>query len=390
MKKFAYLTAFLLFFVISLNTVSAQSLDDLDSQLKVKQEEIKKLEDQLNKTREQEKTLTSQLKYIDTQTQLTEIKIQEAQFQLKRLDKEIEELSNRIVRVSSSLDKISEILLSRIVETYKYSNVTFIDLIFSTGGFADLLQKVKYIEVAQANDKKILYQLQATKSTYNDQKQDKENRIEQQRKLTKNLEQYQKELENQKKQKDELLGVTQNDEKKYQNELARLKADVASISQAISNIGVKIGPVSKGETIAAMGSSGCSTGPHVHFELYENAKVEGNRIVGLDGNPNSSRRVNPNGYLDPGRMGPPIRGYPNETRVTTEYGEVYFLGIHTGLDIAPKIWEGTGRAILAADNGIAYAVSAPCPSKIPGGSPVGKGVVVDHQNGIVTLYWHIL
>ena len=83
-----------------------------------------------------------------------------------------------------------------------------------------------------------------------------------------------------------------------------------------------------------------------------------------------------------------------DTIITTEYGEVYkvfgFPSAHTGLDIAPKAYEGVGRAVLAADNGIAYNASASCGYNIAGGSSMGKGVIVDHQNGVVTLYWHIL
>jgi len=379
-KKVLVLIALLLTFSIP---AWAQSSDDLSKQLQEKQAEIQKIETRLQDARNQEKTLSSQLNLIDGQTQVTTLKIEETNLKIEKLKREINDLSSRIERIGATLDTLSEILLRRIVQTYKFSNsLSTLDLIFSSQNFADLIGRLKYIQVAQSYDKKKLYELQATKLAYNDQKQNKQTRQAEAEKLNKDLETYKIQLEGQKKAKDELLRVTKNDEARYQSLIAQLAAEISSISQAISNVGAKIGPVKKGEVIAAMGSTGCSTGPHLHFEIFENAKVEDGQIKGS--------RTNPHNYLDNGKLDSPLRGYPSETTITTEYGEVYFLGRHTGLDIAPKSYEGVGRAILASENGIAYSISAPCNINIAGGSSVGKGIIVDHQNGIVTLYWHIL
>lgn len=375
----------LLFFLypLPLTPTFAEVSDDLSKQLQEKQAEIQKLEAHLADARNQEKTLKSQLDIIDGQSKITILKIEETNLKIEKLKREISDLSLRIDRISTSLDTLSEILLRRIVQTYKYSNtISTLDLLFSSHGFADLIERLKYIQVAQAYDKKKLYELQATKLAYNEQKQDKETRQQEAEKLNKELQVYKDQLTAQKKAKDELLAITKNDEARFQVLIAQLRADIASISQAISNIGAKIGPVNKGDTIAAMGSTGCSTGPHLHYEVYENAKIEGGRLIG--------DRVNPHNFLDNGKLGPPLQGYPDDTTITTEYGEVYFLGTHTGLDIAPKKYEGVGRAILASEKGTSYSISAPCSYNIAGGSSVGKGVVIDHQNGLVTLYWHIL
>lgn len=371
----------------NLPSTYAQSSEELSKQLQDKQAEIAKLEGQLAEAKTKEKSLKSQLTIIEGQAKITELKIEETNLRIQKLEREINDLSNRITRISGSVDMLSEVLLNRIVETYKYSSISTLDLLFSSHDFSELIQSVKYIQIAQANDKKVLYELQATKAAYNDQKQDKETRQVEAEKLSKELDVYQTQLEQQKKDKESLLKATQNDEANFQSLIARLKAEQDSIARAISNIGITIGPVTKGQVVAAMGSTGCSTGPHLHYEVFENAKVDGGRIVG--------NRTNPHNFLDNGKLGSPLQGFPGDSWIiTTEYGEVYqvfgFPSSHTGLDIAPRGGGGLGKPIVASENGIAYATSAPCNYNIAGGSSVGKGVIIDHQNGVVTLYWHVL
>lgn len=384
-----FIAVILLFTLFSslFTTVSAQTLDELAKQLSDKRREIAEVEKQLASAKAQEKTLKTQLAYIDGQTKLTQLKIEEAQFQIKKLDKEINDLSGRIERLSLSVDAISEVLLERIVKTYKYSNTSTMDLIFSSHGVTDLLERLKYIQVAQANDKKVLYQLQATKSTYNDQKTDREVRQTEQEKLKIDLEKYTIQLADQKKAKEEILKVTQNDEKKFQDLLAKLRADTDSIARALAGAGTKLGPVKKGERVAGVGSSGCSTGPHLHFEAMTPAHVENGVIIGRE------NKVDPKPYFDSGKFSKPLSSYPagdcsqagscKPGDISTRFGQVYFLGTHSGLDIV----DYAGSSIYAVDDGEAYATQDSKSCYLTG--TVGKGVFIDHKNGVVTLYWHI-
>ncbi len=388
---------FIVFFLIP--TTYAQSSVDLSKQLQDKQAEIVKLEAQLSEAKGKEKTLKSQLTIIEGQAKVTELKIEETNLRIQKLEREINDLQTRITRISGSVDSLSEVLLNRIVQTYKYGSVTTLDLLFSSYDFTNLVQSVKYIQIAQANDKKVLYELQATKAAYNDQKVDKQTRQVEAEKLSKELDVFKEQLVQQRKDKENLLKATQNDEVRYQSLISQLKAELRSIASALSNIGVQIGPRSKGDVLAAMGSTGCSTGPHLHLEVYQKAKVSGGKVVDKDtGEPVAGRvwdyLVDPNSYVNNGTYGSPISGYPGGSMIiTTNFKQWYeFFGgtYHTGLDIAPKGGGGLGIPILTIGDGIAYATSGVCSDPPQGGSSVGKGVVVDHQNGIVTLYWHVL
>ncbi len=178
-----------------------------------------------------EKTLTSQLSLIDGQVQVTNLKIADTNYKIDKLKREISDLDTRLVRIGTTLDSLAEVLLKRIVQTYKYSNnISALDLLFSSHGFSDLLERLKYVQVAQAYDKKKLYELQATKLAYNDQKQDKKTRQVEAEKLSKDLDVYQKQLDQQKKSKQELLTETQGDEATYEKLIAQAKSQLAGFT----------------------------------------------------------------------------------------------------------------------------------------------------------------
>lgn len=370
--KILFAIFILIFSIIFTASIFAQSSYEKYQEIQRKIDETTQKIEELQAT---EKTLKEQIAIFDSQIRLTELRIEEAEERINQLEKEIGVLGFRISYITDSVMRLEKLLKQRIIATYQQSFVSNIELLVTSNDFSDLILRVQYLKQVQENDKKLLTNLLETKSNYANQKDEREEKQAQIEEAKTKLDQSKALLAKQKKEKDDFLALTQNDEKKYQEELKKLQADAASISQALGNIGYKIGQVSKGEAIASVGSSGCSTGPHLHFETFTNARVEDGRIIG--------NRVDPKPYLENGSYEKPVPNYPQN--VTTWYGEVYFLGTHTGIDIANSF----GTPIRAIDGGDAYFTSAPCSYKIAGGTSLGKGIVVDHKNGLVTLYWHI-
>ncbi|MBF8249747.1 MAG: Peptidase [Candidatus Levybacteria bacterium] len=346
------------------------------------------LQSKINLLLGQAETLVSQIAIMDSQINLTQARIEANKKEILDLTLDIDTATKKISTLSDSLNRIAEVLINRIIATYKAGRVRPLEILLSSSDASNLLARLNYLKIARDHDKKLLIDVQQTKSDFTKQKEIFETKKKKVESLKLQLEAYTNQLEQGKQVKRELLIVTENDENKYR----KLLDEAESILRALSNVGVKIGDVKRGDVIASVGNTGCSTGSHLHFEVYEKAKVQGGEVVDKDtGNPIqfqiSDHLVNPLNYINSGQFNHPLP----ESIITTGFKEQYFRGSHTGVDFAYLFSDRVtrGQSILAAESGVAYSTQD---SKLCSGfeaNGIGRGIVIDHQNGLVTLYWHI-
>jgi len=373
------------FFVVA--SASVLRAQDTDEELDSKKEEIEQLEKKLEEVQGQKQTLATTIGYLNKKIDLTEAQVEQTQSQLRKVNLEISALSIQIDQLNASLDAVSSLLINRIKQTYIRSRIKPMQSLLATDSLSELLTRYKYLQLTQRNDRQVMYKMETTRVDFNKQKVLKEVKQEELDQLSETLEAQQSSLAQQQQEKEVLLNITKNDEKKFQSQLAQKIAELEAIQSIIAGNGDEdeVGEVSTGDRIATViaGPSTCSSGAHLHLEVAKD---------GSHRNPASylsSKSViwdnDPDGPFDfTGSWSWPLE---DSVRITQGYGMTFYAATmryyggapHTGIDMV----NNNNYSVKAVDNGTLYRGGIPC----RGGTL--RYVRVEHNDGLSSYYLHV-
>lgn len=346
--------------------------------------EIGEYEAELKKLSAQANTLFNQIAQYNAQIALTTLKISST-------EEKIILLEGRMEQLAASLHSLTNAFSTRASETYKMARLAQpLILVITAHDLSEAVSRFHYLRRIQEADRDLLIRLQNAQTAYAVEKTSQEE-------LQKTLEEQREVLGAQKTAKANLLVLTRNDEKRYQELLAIARAEFEAIQAIIAGKGeeVEVGGVSEGQTIATViGGPSCnSSGPHLHFIVSENGSTHnpfnylnsgidyencsGSSCGGSNGDP-----FNPAGsWIWP--INPKVKfsqGYGVTWAVNNTWvGRIY--GFHNGIDINSL----SSSTVKATKAGTLYR-----------GSYTGyngcllRYVRVDHaDSNLDTLYLHI-
>ena len=242
MKKFCLIIALLAFVFSSSARVFAQTVTptptpDNSSSVTDLQNKINDLQQKISSLKGQEQTLSSQIAVYDSQINLTELQIQSTQQQINDLTLNIDTATKKITNIEGSLDNLTKVLISRIIATYEIGSSSEFQTLVASSDFSDFVKRANYLRLAQAHDKKLIYDTVQAKNDYANQKNIYQDQKQKAEDLSAQLTAYQSQLDSEKQLKADLLAQTQGSEASYQQILAQTQAQLAGFSSFVSSQG---------------------------------------------------------------------------------------------------------------------------------------------------------
>lgn len=348
-------------------------------------QEIERVKKEISRLKGLANTLANQIAYLTNQIYLTELEIQAKEEEITLLNGDIGNLSTRLERIGSFLQFQERIFVVRARSAYISDQLSSFDIVLGAENLDGAIRRIRYLRVLEEKDLEALEEMKETRVSFNGQKTTLETKKSDVEKLKAEVEAKKRSLVRQQNSKRQLLEETRGEEARYQNMLKLLEAERAAIIRALSQRGVSLGKVKKGQAIAKQGSTGCSTGSHIHYSIHKTS--------------NLYTTYNPYNYLGVSAPSSCISGFPMGLVVSGSFNRPAgscnkltqdYWWAHTAFDIV-----SADGWVYASDDGEAYLVkddpsfAAVCRSWGYPYNGTGYGIRIDHPNGITTSYWHI-
>lgn len=306
---------------------------ELKQQLQTNLTDVKKIKEELEASKE---NLTQYVIQLDGQLKTIQEKIAELKEKITEKEAELAQTQAELEAAIADQEKQYAAMKERIKFMYEKGNDLYMELIFSSESFGEMLNKAEYIELLSAYDRKMLDEYVAT------------------RKL---IELYKEQLE---------------EEHAYLEEAkAGVESEEASLNDLIDE---------KERTITEV--SGDITNKEAAIAEYEADIKEQNETIAMLEKivaEEKARLAEENGLkYDGGIFTWPA---PSYTKITDDYGNRIhpILGVqqfHNGVDMAAP----GGSAILAAYDGNVVAADY--------SGSMGNYIMIDHGDGLYTIYMH--
>ena len=321
--------SFALINILTISTVFGATETEIKSQLDKAASNIQATENEIKKVEKQQNSLLDEIETLDLEINAVEKEIANIQGQINKINSSISEKEQTIKNNQETLKKENELLQQRVWAMYENGEVSYLKLLLNSNGIVDFLKRYELVNSMIEADKELIAELTELSKQIEIEKQELENDKVVVEAAKKQEAAEQKKLATSRSAKESRFKLLEKDAKELQKQLDREREESERLEQELKNL-------SKTSTV-----------------VYDSST---SFIWPL---PKTSKKIT----CQYGYRTHPVTGVKNS--------------FHTGVDIgnAP-----TGTDIYAVKSGKVITAGW--------NTAYGNRVIIDHGNGITTMYAH--
>ena len=331
----------------------AESISDLQDEQATIKNSIEEKQGELDSNSSQKSETVAKIKEISDSINPNHQKIASFTSQISDQEAAIAETNAQITETEAKLAKAQESLNDRLVTIYKDGNVNYLEVLFQSEDFSDFLTRFEYLSYITKRDKNLVEEVKSVKAQLETQKATLEQQLASLNALKSEEEGVKALLEEQQSQQESVYAELEKDEAAIKETIAAMQATSDEIGKKIADLQAQEEAKRAAAAAAANQSNGAVTAAAADASSYEVTSA-GSGVWPAPASHTITSNYGGRSY--------PLDGSYN-----------YHLGTDIGASYGTPVVSYQAGTVLIASYHWSY----------------GNYVVVDHGNGLSTLYAHM-